>query len=40
MDAAGFCALSLLLPPESGTANCHHSLLGQIDCCCISQGHR
>ena len=40
MDAAGICALSLLLLRESGTANLHQSLLGQIDRCCTSQGHR
>ena len=38
MDAAATHALSLLLPPKSGTANCHQSLLGQIDSCCTSQG--
>jgi len=31
MDAAGICAISLLPPPGSGTANRHKSLLGQID---------
>jgi len=40
MDAAATRALSLLLPPESGTANCYQSMLGQIDSCCTSQGHR
>jgi DNA mismatch repair protein MSH2 len=40
MDAAGIRALSLLSPPESGTANHHQSLLGHIDHCRTSQGHR
>jgi len=39
-DAADIHGLSLLLPPESGTEHRHQSLLGQIDCCCTSQGHR
>jgi len=40
MDAAAIRALSLLPPPNSGTANHHQSLLGHIEHCCISQGHR
>jgi DNA mismatch repair protein MSH2 len=40
MDAAAIRALSLLPPPGSGTANRHHSVLGHIDCCRTSQGHR
>jgi len=40
MGAAAIRALSLLLPPESGTANHHLSLLGYIEHCCTSQGHR
>ena len=40
MDAAAIRALSLLLPPEFGTSSRHQSLLGQIDRCRTSQGHR
>jgi len=40
MCTAAIRALSLLLPPESGTANHHPSLLGHIEPCCTSHGHR
>ena len=40
MDAAAICALILLPPPESGTANRQQSLLGQTDRCPNSEGHR
>jgi hypothetical protein len=40
MDAAGICALSLLPPSKSGTANRHQSMLGHTDHCCTSRGHR
>ena len=38
--AAATRALSLLLPPEFCTANHHQNLLGHIEHCCTSQGHR
>ena len=40
MDSAGISALSLLVLRESGIANLHQRLLGQIDHCCTSEGHR
>jgi hypothetical protein len=40
MNAAAICAQSVLLPPESVTANHHQSLLRHIDRWCNSQGNR